>query len=413
MTDRPDADTTDLERFNPFLPRFTEDPYSFFSWYRARDPVHWGLPQSPGKPGCWYLFKYDDVSALLRDRRFVRRWPPAPNVPPKSQPNPQSLFQAVCDRWLFSLDPPDHSRLRSLVNKAFSPRIVVELRPRIQEIADSLLDRLADSFDLVNDYAFPLSFTVIGDILGVRPEDTQDFRMWSMAVGDGINLRQGEEGIERANQGTAALLSYFRELVADRRRQPRADLISNLIEARDAGDKLSEEELLAQCIQLIFAGHETTVNHVGNGVLALLLHPEQLELLRQRPALIDSAINELLRFDSPVQTTAARKPVEDVELGGKLIRAGDPVIAFVSSANRDPAVFPEPDRLDITRSGMPHLAFGSGIHTCLAASLGRTEGAIAIETLIRRRPRLRLSGEPLRWRPHAVLRGLPELRVHS
>ncbi|WNG35297.1 cytochrome P450 [Archangium violaceum] len=404
---------TDLERFNPFLPEFIDNPYSFYERYRARDPVHWGLPQSPGRPGCWYLFKYEDVSALLRDRRFVRRWPPAPKIPPEARPQPQSLFQEVCDRWLFSLDPPDHSRLRSLVNKAFSPRIVVELRPRIQELANGLLDRLGDSFDLVNDYAFPLSFTVIGDILGVRPEDTQDFRAWSMAVGDGINLRQGSEGLERANQGTQALLSYFRDRVAERRRQPRADLISSLIDARDAGEKLSEEELLAQCIQLIFAGHETTVNHIGNGMLALLQHPEQLALLRRCPELIDNAVNELLRFDSPVQTTAARKPMEDLELGGKLIRAGEPVIAFVGSANRDPAVFPEPDRLDITRSGAPHLTFGTGIHTCLAASLGRTEGAIALETLVRRRPGLRLTGEPLAWRPHAVLRGLPELRVHS
>jgi cytochrome P450 len=319
----------------------------------------------------------------------------------------------MSSRWLLSSDPPAHTRLRALVNKAFTPSVVEDLRPRVQQLADDLIAAAerAGTFDLIGDVAFPLSFTVITEILGVRPEDLDTFRKWSSTVGDGINLRQGTQSIERASAATLSLMDYFRAVVADRRDHSRPDLISRLVEARDMHDRLSEDELLSMCIQLIFAGHETTVNHIGNGMLALLRHPEQRELLRRRPDLIDGAVNELLRLDSPVQTCAARKPIEDVEIGGKRVRAGEPVIAFVGAANRDPDVFPEPDRLDITRDGAAHLAFGTGIHACLAGALARMEGAVAIGTLLERLPDLRLVDAPLEWRPHAVLRGLAALPV--
>lgn len=401
-----------IERFNPYLPEFIHNPYPIYAKYRAQDPVHWGLPSAPGVPGCWYVFRYDDALTVLRDRRFRRKWiPSTAKAAPRAVAKEQMAFLTMAEKWLLSSDPPDHTRLRALVSKAFSPRMLTALSARVQALADELVQELdqAESFDLIAGYAQPLSFTIIREILGVPKQDAALFQDWTAAVGAGINLRQGSEVIELASQSVLQMLDFFRRLIADRRLRPCADLISSLIEARDRDDQLNEEELLSMCIQLIFAGYETTVNLISNGTLALLRNPAQRDLILQQPELIGKAVNELLRFDGSVQTAAARKPSEDIELGGKLVRAGEPVIAFLGSANRDPSVFPDPDRLDITRSTSQHLAFGFGIHACLGAALARMEGEIAIGTLFRRFPRLRLKDVPLQWRSHAVLRGLERL----
>lgn len=394
-----------LARFDPFLPEFLRDPYPSYARYRAADPVHWGMPQVPGSSGCWYVFRHRDVQAVLRDPVFTRKGPPGAGSPAIQPPASQQPFLAMSAKWLLSVDPPDHTRLRGLVSKAFSPSVLDEMRRRIQRFAEALVERLrgVGTFDIAAQYASPLSIQTITGILGVRAEDVDAVCAWSTAIGDGINLRMDATAIEDASESTVHLSRYFRGLIAQRRARPEDDLLSSLIAARDRDDKLSEEELLSMCIQLIFAGYETTASHIASGVLALLRHPEQLALLRRRPELIGRAAAELMRYDSPVQTAAVRRPTADVELGGRLIRAGEPVLAFIGSANRDAEVFSDPDRLDIEQA-RSSVVFGGGLHACVGAALARIEGEIAIGTLVRV-PTLELASEDVEWRPHVVLRG--------
>jgi pimeloyl-[acyl-carrier protein] synthase len=312
-------------------------------------------------------------------------------------------------------DPPDHTRLRTLVSKAFTPRVIEGLRPHIQQIVDGLLDRVRDrrAMDLIADLAFPLPVIVISEMLGVPAADRDRFRQWSLDVArslDAIALPVGPEVIERGNAARRALADYFRGLIAERRRRPQADLLSGLIAAEEQGDTLSQAELLATCVLLLVAGHETTVNLIGNGMLALLRHPAELRKLGAEPALLPSAVEELLRWDSPVQRTG-RITATDVELGGTLIPKGALVSAVLGAANRDPAHFPEPDRLDLARPDNRHLAFGWGIHFCLGAPLARVEGQIAIGALARRLPGLALATDRPEWRESSALRGLRALPV--
>jgi len=312
-------------------------------------------------------------------------------------------------------DPPDHTRLRGLVNKAFTPRVVEGLRPHIQKIVDGLLARVegAGTMDLIEEFAYPLPVTVICQMLGVPVEDRERFKQWGLDIARGLDailLPPDSDVARRSVAARHALADYFRALIAERRAAPRGDMLSDLIAAEEAGDKLSEDELLATCILLLVAGHETTVNLIGNGTLALLRHPDQLRRLREDPGLIGSAVEELLRYDGPVQRTA-RIPSADVRFDGLTIGKGEMVMPFIGAADRDPAQFPDPDRLDITRTDNRHIAFGWGIHFCLGAPLARVEGQIAIGTLVQRLPRLALATDRPEYRQSLTLRGLTTLPV--
>jgi cytochrome P450 len=312
-------------------------------------------------------------------------------------------------------DPPDHTRLRGLVSKAFTPKALESLRPHIQQIVDDLLAHAGGKgkMDLIEEFAYPLPVRVICEMLGVPVKDHERFKAWGLDIArglDAIMLPPDSEVGRRSMAGRHALAGYFRELIAERRAAPQDDMLSALIAAEEAGDKLNEEELLATCILLLVAGHETTVNLIGNGTLALLRHPDQLQKLRENPGLIGTAVEELLRYDGPVQRTA-RIPSGDVTIGGQTIGKGEMVMPFLGAADRDPAQFPDPDRLDITRTDNRHIAFGMGIHFCLGAPLARMEGQIAINTLVQRLPKLALATDRPAFRQSLTLRGLQTLPV--
>jgi cytochrome P450 PksS len=313
---------------------------------------------------------------------------------------------------MLALDPPDHTRLRALVHKAFTPRLVEQLRPRIQTIADTLLDAVQPKgeMDLIDDYAFPLPITVIAELLGIPVEDRVSFRRWTNLLVSGEPSPERLEQIVPTMQEFAA---YLGQLFARRRAQPGEDLVSQLLRVEEAGDILDERELYSMVFLLLIAGHETTVNLIGNGMLALLQHPDQRERLQQTPALIEAAIEELLRYEGPVATATQRFAREDVPIGGVVIPRGEEVVAVLASADHDERRFTDPDGLDITRSDNRHLAFGHGIHYCLGAPLARLEGQIAISTLLRRMPNMRLNLDPeaLAWRPGLLIRGLSGLPV--
>jgi cytochrome P450 len=314
---------------------------------------------------------------------------------------------------MLDTDPPDHERLRALVSKAFTPRLIERLRPRVQAISDGLLDAVQDrgEMDLIDDYAFPLPITVIAELLGVPAEDRNNFREWSDAAVSGNASQEYMEQILIPHM--QAFTDYLRALFEEKRSNPKDDLVSALVRAEEAGDRLSEDELLGMVFLLLVAGHETTVNLIGNGVLALLQHPDQLRKLKEDPSLIKPAVEELLRYDGPVETSTERFAREDVEIGDQVIPRGEMVLVVLAAADHDPERFSDPDELDITRTDNRHLAFGKGIHHCLGAPLARMEGQIAISTLLRRMPNLRLEGSPesLSWRPGMILRGLRGLPV--
>jgi len=390
--------------FNPLLPEFHADPYPFYRRLREEDPVH----QSP--LGIWVLTRYDDTVMVLRDPRFGREgmaelMEARLGVPARPANTRDMLFR----------DPPDHTRLRALVSRAFTPRVVEAMRPHIQEIVDGLLDAVesARGMDVIEDLAYPLPVTVICEMLGVPTADQAVFKQWSADIArslDAAILPAGSEVITRGQEAGDALREYFRSLIAVRRKRPQPDLLSALIAAEEQGDKLSEPELVATCSLLLIAGHETTVNLIGNGVLALLRHPAELRALADDPALIQTGVEELLRFDGPVQRTG-RMTMADVAIGSRQIPKGSIVAAVIGAANRDPAHFPDPDRLDVARRENRHIAFGFGIHFCLGAPLARIEGQVAIGTLLRRWRALKLVSDTPEWRESSVLRGLKTLPV--
>ena len=393
-----------MKSFNPMDSEFLADPYPTYHRLRAEDPVH----HSP--LGFWVLTRYEDVAAVLRDPRFIKE-PLAALVAARFGAEvPRGVGLSMLDR-----DPPDHTRLRSLVSKAFTPRVVEGLRPRIQKIVDGLIAgaEAAGSMDLIEEFAYPIPVNVICEMLGVPVDDHERFKGWSLDIARGLDsiwLPPDSEIPRRSAAARHAISDYFRELIAQRRASPRGDLLSALIAAEEAGDKLNEEELLATCILILIAGHETTVNLIGNGVLALLRNPEELRRLRETPGLITTAVEELLRYDGPVQRTA-RVASDDATIGGHTIRKGEMVMPFIGAADRDPAHFPEPDRLDLSRADNRHIAFGWGIHFCLGAPLARVEGQIAINTLVRRLPRLAFVNDTVEYRQSLTLRGLKALPV--
>jgi cytochrome P450 len=390
--------------FNPLLPEFHANPYPFYRALREEDPVH----QSP--LGLWVLTRYDDAVMVLRDPRFGRE-----GMAKLMEARLGLTQDASRSRDMLSQDPPDHTRLRGLVSRAFTPRVVEVMRPHIQEIVDALLDRVegAHAMDVIEDLAYPLPVTVICEMLGVPAGDQDVFKHWSTDIArslDAAVLPAGSDAIPRGRDARIALAEYFRGLIATRRKNPKADLLSALIAAEEEGNKLSEGELVSTCMLLLIAGHETTVNLIGNGLLALLQHPDQMRALRNDPALIQTAVEELLRFDGPVQRTG-RMTTTDVEIGGKHVAKDSVVVSVIGAANRDPAHFSDPDCLDISRKENRHIAFGFGIHFCLGAPLARIEGQIALGALVRRLPGLKLVSDTPEWRESSTLRGLKTLPV--
>jgi cytochrome P450 len=393
--------------FNPLAPEFIRDPYPHYERLRSTDPVH----VTPH--GMYLASRHAEVSLVLRDKRFGKDFVERSKrrYGPKIMEEP--IFRSM-SHWMLQQDPPDHTRLRGLVVKAFTARRVEDMRPRIQQVVDQTLDRVAERgrMDLIEDYAFRLPVTIICDMLGIPEEHREAFYSGSRDGGrilDPVPLTPTE--IAQGNAGNLMAQMYFQQLFELRRRNPGDDLTTQLVQAEENGSKLSNEELTANIILLFGAGHETTVNLIGNGLLALHRNPDQLALLKARPELIANAIEEFLRYDSSVQLTG-RVALEDIEdLGGKNIPRGETVLCLLGSANRDPAVYPDqPDRLDITRQNVRPLSFGGGIHFCLGAQLARIEAEVAIATLLRRLPDLKLDdAENAEWRPTFVLRGLKRL----
>jgi cytochrome P450 len=397
---------------DPFDPAFIANPYPTYARLRSNAPIH-RIP-TPDGWGVWLITRYEDVVAVLKDERFVKEWRNALTPEQLAKVSPEPEVMKPMNRGMLDRDSPDHERLRALVSKAFTRRLVEQMRGRIQEIADALLDGVEDKgeMDLIADYAFPLPFIVITELLGVPAEDRDRLSEWSDVVTAPRNATP-EYVEKKLIPYMQAFADYLREMFEEKRKNPGDDLISALTQAEEAGDKLSEDESLAMVLLLFEGGHKTTVNLIGNGMLALLQHPDQLQKLRNDPSLIEPAVEELLRYDGPLETSTGRFAREDVAIGGTVIPQGEMVLGVIAAADRDPERFPDPDRLDITRTDNKHLAFGKGIHYCLGAPLARMEGQIAIDTLLRRMPDLRLKGSPdsLTWRPGLVLRGLKGLPV--
>jgi cytochrome P450 len=392
--------------FNPWSPDFIADPYPYYHRLREADPMHL-MPL-----GFHVASRHADVAAILRDKRFGRDF--AGRITRRAGPDilAEPVYQSM-SHWMLQLDPPDHGRLRSLVVRAFNARRVEDMRSRIQQIVDEIVNRVEPRghMDLITDFAFRLPVTVICDMLGIPQEDREVFFTSSRIGGRLLDLAPlSRAEIDEQNSHSLAMAEYFRGLFELRRRNPGDDLTTQLVQAEENGDTLTNEELTANVILLFGAGHETTVNLIGNGLLALYRHPDQLRLLKSDLSLMGSAIEELLRYDSSVQATG-RTTLEYVdEIGGISLEKGQSVICLLGSANRDPKVFLDPDRLDITRGGVRPLSFGGGIHYCVGAQLARIEAEVAIATLLRRLPNLRLDDiDHPDWRQTFVLRGLNTL----
>jgi cytochrome P450 len=399
------------ERYDLYSHDFRLATHETYARMREESPVHL-QPGLDGETPIWFVTRYDDVVALLTDNeRFVLD--PTLALTP-DEPAARAADGFVPDERvnenLLSKDGDDHRRLRRLVTKAFTPRMVEALRPRIQEIADELIDRVAaqGQMELVDDFAFPLPITVIAELLGIPVADQARFREWSNTF---VLPPVTPELQEQTRRHTQEFVEYLDDLFAKRRAEPADDLVTALVRAEDEGDTLSENELYSMVVLLIVAGHETTVSLITNAVHTLLTHPEQLAALRAEPSLLPSAVEELLRFESPVERTITRWVAADVELGGRTLRRGELVIAVVGSANRDRAQFPDADELVLERSDNRHVGFGRGPHYCLGAPLARLETEIALETLLRRLPNLRLAiaENDLYWRPIPIFRSLAEL----
>lgn len=404
----PNPTTTVIDPLNPLLPEFLENPYPTFHKMRETSPVAWSE-----KSKYWMCTRYEDVKEIFGDMAYekqLQRWKQV-NPLLKMVPEVAALLRSR-SLWMLNMNQPDHTRMRSLVNRAFTPTMVKSMRPHIEEVANGLIDRLEgkSEFDFVAEFAFQLPVIVIAEMLGVPREDREKFKHWSNTLTDTLEPSPNLEHMKKANRANEELYEYLRPLVQERRRQPKNDLISALVAAEDDGKKLTEEEMLNNCILILVAGHETTVNLIGNTVRMMLQHPDQMALLKSNPDLVPGAIGEVLRYESPVQTTR-RLAGEDMELGGQKIREGDMMVLFTGAANRDPAQFPDPDKFDITRDTKKHLAYGHGIHHCLGSTLADTEGQIALETLLKRLPDMKVLPQKIEMRSTFALRGAKSLMV--
>jgi hypothetical protein len=395
---------------NLFSPEFRANPYPSYE-YMLNDDVSL-IPH--GDNGEWVnqiVTQYDHVAALLRDPRLnlerdgSNTWNPPDNWKP--------YFEMI-NQWMLMRDPPHHTRLRGLVNKAFTPAAVNQLRGRIQDIANGLLDEMAQraQFDLIAEYAFELPVRVIAEMLGVPTEQRDQFKDWSNKLAKALDFNDKAGVMDEAAVAASEMTAFMRELIAAKHKSPTDDILTGLVQAEQDGDCLSEDEVISTCGLLLFAGHETTVNLIGNGALALLRHPDQLALLRRQPNLLPNAVEEILRYESPVQATA-RNVSEDVQVGDTMLIAGREVTIVIGAANRDPRHFKNPNQFNITRNEAKHQSFGGGIHYCVGAPLARLEGQIGIGSLFQRFPHLQLETESPEWRDNFILRGLKALPVRT
>ncbi len=396
-------------KYDLLSPSFFADPHPVFRRLRAEEPIHWH-PQL----NLWLLTRYEDVQAISRDPRFsAERTAQYGNGVSEAMVPKLETWLRFVSHWMVFRDPPRHTVLRSLVAKAFTPQVIEGLRPAITEIVDEMLTAVetGEQMDIVRDLAFPLPAMVIATMLGVPRKDMDAFKAWTTAVftlfGAGVAT---DDAVETSHRGVVGLQQLFRDLIAARRQTPTDDLLSRLITVEEQGTVLSEEELVSTCALLLVGGHETTTHLIGNSVLALLRNPVELQKLRKNPGLIEGAVEELLRYDGPIYMLG-RRATEDVEVGAVKIRAGEIVAGLVHAGNRDPAVFVDPDRLDVSRKGARNLTFGHGIHYCIGAALGRLETQVALSALIARLPGLRLASEALEWIPSIAVRGLAALPV--
>ena len=404
-----------MATFDIFDPVFRADPFPVYEWFRLNDPVHRGRPPTPGEhdKDWWYLFRYDDIAALLKDARFGRSIVPALDAPPPPvPPEEREPFWDMYAQWTLALEPPEHTRQRALLNSAFTARVVEALRPSITARAGELLDDLMRRrrFDIVADYAFPLTLSVIAELIGIPQRDLDRVKEWSLTIAAVLDYKSTWDVMARGNTMTREFTAFLDGIADDRQILPRDDLISRLLPAAaDAQGSLTREELVSLCVMLLFAGHETTVNLISAGTMLLMENPDQLAQLRAAPDLADAAVDEFLRLHSPIQATT-RIAYADVEIGRRPIRRGESVTLLLGSANRDSDVFPDPDRLNIARRPNRHLAFGRGIHYCLGAPLAVAQGGIALRILFERGPHLRPSTAPL-WSDTFGFRGLQLLEV--
>ena len=392
---------------------FIDDPYPAYAWLREHSPVH--RTRLPNGVEAYLVTRHEDVKAVLADPRLSKNAAASfPGWRPGRTGIPGEHRSGIAAH-LLNLDPPDHTRLRGLVSKAFTPRRIAEFAPQIRRIADELLDacertaREGDgTVDLIRGYACPLPVSVILEMLGVPPEDQAIFHEWAFGVVDRGGGARGGVG-----RSVKRIRGYLRDIIHKKRLNPGDDLLTALVRASDHGEHLSEDEAASMAFILLFAGFETTINLIGNGSLALLTHPQQRERLRAEPGLLDNAVEELMRYDGPVEFGTWRFTTEPISVGGVRIPAGEPVLAVLAAADRDPERFPEPDVLDLGRAATGHLALGHGIHFCIGAPLARLEGRIGFERLLARYPEVTLASpaESLRWHSGLIMRGLYELPV--
>jgi cytochrome P450 len=400
--------------FDPFDPTWSTDPFPLYADLRERAPIH------RNELGFWVVARHEDCLAVLRDRRAssdslnvaVERMPEGFRTP-VDEDDPVAKAMLEMRPFLFR-DPPDHTRLRGLVAKAFTPKVVESLRDRTQVVVDELLDVALeeDRVDLLEAFAYPLPVRVICDLLGVPLADQERFKGWSHALARGLDpdFLLTEEVIAARGEAVLQFAQYFFELLAERKRNPGEDLLSRLVAVEDDGTVLSETELLSTCILLLVAGHETTVNLISGGTLALLRHPDQLERFRTDPGVTRSGVEEMLRYVSPVQLTG-RALTEACEFGGVHFDAGDFAMLLLASGNHDPDQFDQPERFDVARNPNNHLGFGFGIHHCLGAPLARMESQVALSSLMRRAPAIALTVDDVTYKSNVVLRGMDSLPV--
>ncbi|MCY3656611.1 MAG: cytochrome P450 [Chloroflexi bacterium] len=395
--------------FNPFLPSYQANPYPAYAALRAEDPVHFSAAIQ-----AWVLTTHEDCERVLRDQEtFSSSSDTASGQLATVLQQQRREFPLGEVPTVLNSDPPVHTRLRTLLNRAFTPRAIEGLRPHIEDIAASLLDdagRAGGRFDAVTGFAQPLPIIVIAELLGVPPEDRDQLKVWSTAIANTTNVLNTEDALAAAREATVELIAYMDEIVAQRRAAPGADIMTALVQAEEGGERLSHDELLAFSILLLLAGHETTTNLIGNGLLALTEHPEAAATLRAEPDLLPSAVEEFLRYDSSVQG-AVRFARETVEIRGRTIDQGSTLLLLLGAANRDPAQFPEPDALDVARSPNRHLSFGRGVHFCLGAPLARLEGDVAFRALLDRFGELRVAEGGAERSGTLVLRGMGKLEL--
>lgn len=394
---------------NPSAPEFRADPFSVYAQMREHDPVHWCE-----RLGGWMVTRYGDVKLVLGDSRFsADRISPFMAALPESGREAYARLGASLSHWIVFNDPPRHTRLRSLQNKAFAPQRMAEMRPRVERIVGKIFDSLRGrtELDFIAEVAYPLPVIVIASLLGVPTDDIDQFKVWSDELALFIGNATGATNKwERAQRSLIAMEEYFERLIEKRRGDPQDDLLSVMIRAEETGDRLTREELVTNALGLLFAGHETTTNLLGNGLLSLLCHPGQLDWLRRNPDRIPEAIEELLRYDGPVGAIV-RIAKEDVELEGRTIQRGQRVFAMINAANRDPLQFRDPDSLDLRRESNAHITFGHGIHYCIGAPLARLEGQALFSSLLRRFKTISLAADSLDWSDTLVLRGLKSLPI--